>query len=83
MSKDFAGYIATINKMTDIRNDLTDHVRRFIAELASCNKEDVETPYRNTKPNSRMRNRNAISGSECVKANDNKEHNVDSLLKVA
>ena len=67
--------------MTDIRRDLTDHVRRVIAELASCNEEDVEPPCRNTKPNSRMRNRSVISGSECVKAKANKEYNVESGLK--
>jgi len=69
--------------VTDIRKDLTDYVRRIMAELSSCNEEDVETPCRNTKPNSRMRNRSAISGSECVEANDNKERNVESSRKVA
>jgi hypothetical protein len=70
-------------KVTDIRRDLTDHVRRVIAEVTSCNEEDDETPCRNTKLNSQMRNRSAVSGYECVKANDNKEHNVQSRPKVA
>jgi hypothetical protein len=58
-------------------------VRVVTAGLAYTDEKVVETPCRNIEPNSQIQSRSAISGSGCVKPNDNKESSVEKQLKIA